>query len=107
MPTTIKTEAARVALAHHQYEQDAAETRRKMAARASALMRDPRATDGEAYRKLCANDPGLAALTLELKAHKVWRDGVIEDGCIATIEDDGRVRWTPPELIHKRNRGHA
>ena len=30
---------------------------------------------------------------------------MIEDaGCIATIEDDGRVRWTPPELILERSR---
>jgi len=25
---------------------------------------------------------------------EIWRDVVVADGCIATIEDDGRVRWT-------------
>jgi hypothetical protein len=53
--------------------------------------------------KLCADDPELAAPALELKAGEVWRDAVIEDGCIATIEGDGRVRWTLPKYAHKPN----
>lgn len=69
------------------------------------MMSDPRATDREA-RKLCADDPELAALALELKAGEVWRDGVIMDDCIATIEDDGRVRWTLPEHAHKPKLGN-
>lgn len=106
MPTPIQTKAARVALAHREYEQDAAETREKMAARCRVLMSDPPATDREAYWALCVDDPELAALAAELKAEEVWRDSVIEEGCAATIEDDGRVRWTLPKYAAKPG-GHA
>jgi hypothetical protein len=97
MPTTIRTEAARVALAHREYEKDTREHRRQLRARAAVLMRDPSATDREAFAMLCAADPEFQELVLSLACDEVWRDSNIEAGAVATIEDDGSVRWTARE----------
>jgi hypothetical protein len=94
MPTTITTEAARVAMAHREYDQAVAEIEAQMDARAAVLMQDPRATDRAAFQQLCAADPEFRELVLAQAAVSAWRDAVIEDRCIATIEDDGQVRWT-------------
>jgi hypothetical protein len=95
MPTTIKTEAARVALAEREFQQDAAEIQRRIEARMQALRHDPRATDRTAFRRLCIEDRDLSLLLVEVEATKVWRDSVIADGDVATIEDDQQVRRTP------------
>jgi hypothetical protein len=103
MPTTITTEQARIALAHREYDQHVAETERKMNARGQALKLDPRATDKEALLKLCAADPELQEHVLSMVCWKVWRDENIKNGCVATIKDDGEVRWTLPEYAGKSN----
>jgi hypothetical protein len=99
MPTTITTEQARVALAHRGFDQLSAETERKFKARMLKLKADPRATSIEAFEKLCLQDDELLKLTVSQVLHKAWRDGNITSGAIATIEDDGRVRWTLPQYV--------
>jgi hypothetical protein len=101
MPTTIRTEQARVALAHHEYRQSAAETERKLNARARVLKRDPRAVYPDSYLKLCAADPEFCELVIMAEGDKVGRDGVIRDRRVATIEDAGEVRWTLPQCTGK------
>jgi hypothetical protein len=101
MPTTIKTEAARVALAHREFNQEDARIRQEFVARMKALRSDPRATDRAAFEKLCNADQELVRLTVELEVMKVWRDTNIADGCVATIEDDGEVRWTLPQYANQ------
>jgi hypothetical protein len=99
--TTIRTEQARVALAHREFEQGDAETQRKIEKRFRSLKRDPRATNREAFKRLCAEDQELVLLFVELKANEVWRDSVIADGDVATIEDDLSVRWTAREYAER------
>jgi hypothetical protein len=97
MPTTIRTEQARVALAHREYRKHSAEHKRRLKIRGLELKRDPRAIDEASFLKLCAEDPECFDLMLSLVCDEVWRDANIENGCVATIEDDGRVRWTLPQ----------
>jgi hypothetical protein len=92
-----------VALAHREYEQSAAEIERKLKARARAPDRNPEAPDGEAFLKLCAVDPELQKLARSMAAQNVWRDINIKTDTVATIEDDGRVRWTLPQYSNKRD----
>jgi hypothetical protein len=101
MPTTIRTEQARRALAHREYDQAVAEIERALEARADVLKRDPRATDLASFQKLCIADPEFGKLVLAKAASKAWRDGNIADGCIPTIEDDGEVRWVHPRYAAK------
>jgi hypothetical protein len=121
MPTTIKTEQARVALAKSEFRRADAETERKlmelleaMKARLSAsdrealqhlvaLKRKPRATELGVLKRLLAAEPELCRLLLEREVSAVGRDALIEQGGIATIEDDGRVTWTNPKSARPAN----
>lgn len=103
MPTTITTEQARVTLAHREFNHADAETREQIQARMKTLRNDPRATSFAAFEKLCRADPELEKLALDIIAHQVWRDANIQTGAVATIEDDGRVRWTLPQYAKQPN----
>ena len=55
-------------MAHRDFEQKAIKIRRKLKARSAVLRHDSRATDEEAYRKLCIADLEMQELTSELYA---------------------------------------
>ena len=105
MPTTIRTERARIALAHREYEQEAAMIERELNARAAVLKRDSRAVDLASFQKLCIADPEFGRLVLEREAMKVWRDSNIKDDCVAVLEDDGTVRWIAPQFAGQADVG--
>jgi hypothetical protein len=102
-PISITTEAARVAMAHREFEQHAVKIRRKLKARSAVLRRDSRATDEEAYRKLCIADPEMQELTSELAAREGIRDALIDLGCVPAFEHGGDILWTLPEGFLKPN----
>ncbi len=103
MPYVVTTEHARIALAHREYAQSKAETEAKLEARMLVLRDDPRASDPAAFQKLCADDPECREHVLSLVAWQVWRDGNIESGSVATIEDSGEIRWTLPQFAGTRS----
>jgi hypothetical protein len=102
-PISITTEAARVAMAHREFEQKAIKIRRKLKARSAVLRHDSRATDEEAYRKLCIADPEMQELTTELAAREGIRDALIDLGCVPAFEHGGVICWTLPEAFLKPN----
>jgi hypothetical protein len=82
MPKKIITEAARIALAHREFEQNVAKIRRKLNARSAKLKRESRATNERSFHELCEADPEIQ----ELDFREVWRDFVIDFHCIPSVE---------------------
>jgi hypothetical protein len=80
----------RVALAEREYRDGRAQER--FDARCDALAAVAR--DRKHFQQLCRGDRELLELFIGMAAAKVWREAVISDGNVATVEDDGRVRWT-------------
>jgi hypothetical protein len=103
IPQKIIAEAARVALAHRQFEESATKIRRRLKVRRKVLKRDPRATHEEAFEQLCDADPEMRQLAHELLVREAFRDVVINYCCVPTIEDGGTVRWTLPICVKRPN----
>jgi hypothetical protein len=103
MPKKIITEAARIALAHREFEQNVAKIRRKLNARSAKLKRESRATNERSFHELCEADPEIQELLAKLDFREVWRDFVIDFHCIPSVEEDGRIRWSLPDSNRMAN----
>lgn len=104
MPTQIKTEKARVALAHREYEQEMGKHYAKLRVRLRALGYDTDSVESKAdferLMKLVAKrkpDEIIGKLMVEVIATDVWHEFIIGKGAIPTIQDDGTVTWKAPE----------
>jgi hypothetical protein len=97
MQTRITTKAARVALAQRESHNAEADIERRVAARAEALARDPRATGRDALERLCHGDPVCQKLAVELIVRQVLQNVQINGDWVPSIQDDGSIGWLLPE----------